>query len=272
MTTRATSGCLAAVLLLSMADAACADADLAKQLQNPIANLISFPIQSNFDFNIGPDDGWRSTTNIQPVIPITLGDDWNMISRTIVPLIYQDDVAGNSGSQFGLSDTLQSLFFSPQKPTKTPMGNLVWGVGPVAQFPTSTDRLLGLGTFGLGPTGVALFQEGPWTYGALVNHVWGVAETRDNVPDLNNTFMQPFIVYTTPSAWSFGVNGELNYNWDAQSGDRLSGPINLSVAKLLKIGEQPVQLQGRLRWWAADTPASAEGLGFTVNVTLVFPK
>ncbi|MBK0399528.1 hypothetical protein H0I76_10020 [Limibaculum sp. M0105] len=263
---------MAALLLLSTVEAARADADLAKQLQNPIANLISVPIQSNFDFDLGPADGWRSTTNIQPVIPITLGDDWNMISRTIAPVIYQDDVAGDSGSQFGLGDTLQSLFLSPQKPVKTPMGNLVWGVGPAAQIPTSTDRLLGLGTFGLGPTGVALFQQGPWTYGALLNHVWGVVETRDNLPDLNNTFMQPFIVYTTQSAWSFSVNSELNYNWDAQSGEHLAGPINFGVAKLVKIGEQPVQIQGRLRWWAADTPASAEGLGYTVNVTFVFPK
>jgi hypothetical protein len=244
--------------------------NLAKQLNNPVADLISFPIQSNFDFNIGPSDGWRNTNNVQPVIPFSLNDDWNVISRTIVPVVYQDDVAGNSGSQFGLSDTVQSLFFSPKAPTPTSFGSLIWGVGPAAAIPTSTDRLLGLGTFGIGPTGVALFQQGPWTYGALVNHLWGVAETRNNVPDLNNTFVQPFIAYTTPSAWTYSVNAEMNYNWEAD--DELSGPINFGVSKLVVIGQQPVSFQGRLRWWAADTPASPEGLGFTFNVTFVFPK
>jgi len=265
---------VAVLVLTGGARQAIADdsANLAKQLNNPVANLISFPIQSNFDFNVGPSDGWRNTNNVQSVLPFSLNEDWNVISRTVLPVIYQNDVAGKSGSQFGLGDTVQSLFFSPQAPLPTPLGNLIWGAGPAAAVPTSTDRLLGLGTFGLGPTGVVLFQEGPWTYGALVNHIWGVAKTRDNVPDLNNTFMQPFIAYTTPTAWTYSLNAELNYNWEADGGEKLSGPINFGVSKLVNIGKQPVSFQGRLRWWAADTPASAEGLGFTFNVTFLFPK
>ena len=115
---------------------------------------------SNFDFNIGPSDGFRNTNNIQPVIPFSLNEDWNLISRTIVPVIYQHNTAGDSGDQFGLSDTLQSLFFSTAAPKPTALGNLIWGAGPAIEIPTSTDCLLGGGHFGMGPTGVILFQAG----------------------------------------------------------------------------------------------------------------
>ncbi|MEL6767372.1 MAG: hypothetical protein AAFP17_09345 [Pseudomonadota bacterium] len=243
-------------------------ADLAQTLQNPVANLISFPIQSNYDFNVGPEDGIRSTTNVQPVIPVSISEDWNLISRTIVPIVYQNDVVPGEGAQFGLSDTLQSVFFSPKAPIESPIGNVIWGAGPAIALPTSTDRLLGPGTFGLGPTGVVLAQQGPWTYGTLLNHVWGVAETRDDVPDVNNTFIQPFAAYTTSSAWTFSINTELNYNWTAEE---LSGPINFAVSKVVTVAEQPISLQGRLRWWAADTASSPEGLGFTLNATFLFP-
>lgn len=245
-----------------------ADEQLAQQLQNPVANLISFPIQSNFDFNVGPSDGFRNTNNVQPVIPFTLNEDWNLISRTIVPVIAQNDTVGNSGDQTGLSDTLQSLFLSPEAAPSTPLGNLIWGAGPAIVIPTSTHRLLGPGTFGMGPTGVILFTTGGWTYGALANHLWGIAETRSNTPDLNATFVQPFLSYTTQSSWTYSVNAELTYDW---RGEEWAGPINFGLSKLTQIGNQSVQFQGRLRWWAADTPASPEGLGFTFNTTFVFP-
>lgn len=259
--------CIVGFLCAGVAPAQ-ADEDTAKQLQNPVANLISFPIQSNFDFNIGPDDGWRVTNNVQPVIPFSISKDWNLISRTIVPVVYQNDVLPGK-VQFGLSDTLQSLFLSPAAPLETPVGNFIWGVGPAIAIPTSTSRYLGSGTFGMGPTGVGLFQEGPWTYGALVNHVWGVTKTRDDVPDLNSTFLQPFIAYTTSDAWTVSVNTEFTYDWTAE---KLSGPVNFGLSKLIDIGGQPVSLQGRVRWWAADTETSPQDLGFTLNVTFVFPQ
>lgn len=123
------------------------DADaLAKQLQNPIANLISLPIQGNFDYGIGPASGSKMTLNIQPVIPFSISEKWNLVTRTIVPVISQCDVFGNSGSQFGIGDIVETAFLSPKEPTK---GGIVWGAGPVLLLPTSTDDLLGLGEFGL---------------------------------------------------------------------------------------------------------------------------
>jgi hypothetical protein len=165
--------------------------------------------------------------NIQPVIPISLTQDWNVISRTILPIVNQNHIFPGAGSQFGLGDTLQSLFFSPVKPT----AGIIWGVGPVFLIPTGTDSLLTAGKFGLGPTGVALKQEGPWTFGMLFNHVWSVAGWESR-PYVSNTFLQPFLAYTTKDAWTFTVNTESTYDWRAEN---WSVPLNFMLAKLTKI-------------------------------------
>jgi len=158
--------------------------DLAKQLANPIASLISVPIVYNYDQNIGPtESGKRSVLNIQPVIPFSLNDSWNVISRTIIPIVSQNDIAPGSGNQFGIGDTVQSLFFSPKQPGSS---GIVWGVGPVFLLPTATDSRLGSEKWGLGPTVVALKQAGPWTIGGLANHIWSVAGD-DTLPDTRST-------------------------------------------------------------------------------------
>ncbi|HEV7317714.1 MAG TPA: transporter [Ensifer sp.] len=241
------------------------DADLAKQLSNPVASLISVPFQFNYDHGYGPDDGSKVTLNIQPVIPIELNEDWNVISRTIVPITWQNDIAGDSGSQFGLGDTLQSFFFSPKEPTA---GGLIWGAGPAFLLPTATDDLLGGEKWGIGPTAVLLKQEGHWTYGALANHIWSVAGDHDR-DDVSSTFLQPFISYTTPDAWTFTLNTESTYDWKH---DDWSVPINFSVAKLTKFGEQPVSLQLGARYWATAPDNGPEGFGVRAAIVFLFPK
>ena len=144
------------------------DADLAQDLTNPVAELITVPIQMNYDQNIGlQDNGEKLQTNIQPVIPFGLADDWNLISRTILPVVYQDDIFPGEGSQFGLGDTTFSLFLSPKKSTS----GIFWGVGPILLLPTATDSLLGAEKWGAGPTAVGLMLLGPWTLGTLFNHI-----------------------------------------------------------------------------------------------------
>jgi hypothetical protein len=178
--------------------------ELAKKLQNPVAALISVPFQLNYDQNIGPeDDGYRWTLNIQPVIPFYLNEDWNLISRTILPVIHQDEIFPGAGDQTGIGDIVQSLFLSPV----APWAGWIWGAGPVFLFPTGSDDLLTTDKWGAGPTGVTLRQQGPWTYGALADHIWSLAGDGDRA-DVNATFLQPFVAYTTPTAWTFTLNSE----------------------------------------------------------------
>lgn len=241
------------------------DAELAKQLSNPIASLVSVPFQLNFDGGYGSDDGSRQVLNIQPVVPFSLNEDWNLISRTIVPVVWQNDVSGFSGDQFGFGDITQSFFFSPAKPTES---GITWGVGPAFLLPTATDERLGAEKWGVGPTGVALKQDGRWTYGVLANHIWSVAGD-SNRGDISNTFLQPFVSYTTPDAWTFSVNTESTFDWKA---DEWSVPINVGLSKLVKFGEQPVSLSASVRYWAAAPENGPEGWGGRVGITFLFPK
>lgn len=244
------------------------DSDLAKKLSNPIASLISVPIQFNYDSGYGPDDGDKLFANVQPVIPFDLTDNLSLVTRTILPIAWQDDIAGPSGKQFGLGDTLQSFFLVPT-PRDTALGTLTLGAGPAITWPTSTDRLLGTGTLGLGPTGVALLQTGPWTIGGLVGHQWGVTKTRNNMPDFNLTYFQPFLNYTTPSAWTFGANFEGSYNWES---DEWALPLNLTVSKLTNIGGQRVQFQVGARYWLESTTNGPDDFGLRAAIVFLFPK
>jgi hypothetical protein len=242
-----------------------AAAELAKKLANPVSSLISVPFQFNYDGDIGPDDrGERWGVNIQPVIPISLNEDWNLISRTILPVVHQDEVAPGVGSQTGLGDTVQSFFFSPVEPVQ----GWIVGAGPVFLLPTGTDRLLTADKWGAGPTAVALKQTGPWTYGMLANHIWSFGGSGRR-SDVDATFLQPFLSYTTPSAWTFTLNSEGTYDWEA---DDWAVPLNAFVSKLVAIGSQRVQLGAGLRYWAASSDGGPEGLGARLVVTLLFPR
>ena len=257
-----------AVSLTSIAPSAYAQSsseELAKKLSNPIASLISIPFQYNYDQGYGSQDGSHNLLNIQPVIPFSLNEDWNLISRTILPVTWQDDIAGPSGEQFGLGDTTQSFFLSPAKPTEN---GIIWGVGPAFLLPTGTDELLGTGKWGAGPTGVALKQDGPWTFGILANHIWSFAGQSDRA-DVSSTFLQPFISYTTHEAWTFSLNTESTYDWE---NEEWSVPINFQVSKIVKFGEQPVSFGLGARYWAQSPENGPDGWGIRAVVTFLFPK
>lgn len=183
--------------------------DLAKQLQNPVANLISVPLQHNLELGVGADEIMRYQLNIQPVIPFKLTAKWNLILRNILPVMVQNDVMPNSGTQAGLGDDTMSLFLSPQDPGP---GGIIWGIGPAFLWPTGTDSSLGSEKYGAGPTIVLLKQAGPWTLGVLANHIWSYAGN-DLRSGVNSSYFQPFVSYTTKTAISITAQGENTYNW-----------------------------------------------------------
>lgn len=236
--------------------------DLAKQLANPVAALISLPLQNNFEFGVGPLDGFKYNLNVQPVIPISISEKWNMISRTIIPIISQNDVTAKGESETGLGDIAQSIFFSP----KEVKNGLVWGVGPVILLPTATNDFLGADKWGIGPNVLLLKLSGQWTYGALTNHIWSIGGNGSN--DINATFFQPFATYATKTGASYTLASENTQSWD---NDIFGGFVGAYYAKVTKFGNQMVQLGGGPKVYYGNNPFNPDW-GIRVNVILLFPK
>lgn len=263
------TGTLSAVLMLTAMQSSFAAeerAELAKKLANPVADIINLPFQLNYDRNIGAGDYIeRYQLNIQPVIPIKLNDNWNVISRTVLPVVYQQYNDLPFSDDWGTGDLTQSFFFTPD-PKMT--GGLIVGFGPVLYLPTASQSMLGPDQYGLGPTAVIAKQSGGWTYGALANHIWAV-EKKHGDEGINNSFLQPFLNYTTPSSITWALNSESNYDWNS---DEYSIPINLSVSKLVTLNKQPISFGAGLRYWAHDNESSAKEFGARLTASFIFPK
>jgi hypothetical protein len=244
-------------------------AELARKALNPVAAMYSLPVQYNWDQKMGPTgEGMHSVTNIQPVLPFALNEDWNLISRTILPIIDQHGLAPNGAAdKSGSGDITQSFFFSPTKPTDS---GWILGGGPALLIPTGSDELLGSEQWGLGPTAVALKQSNGWTRGILANHIWGLDDSPpDDKEKVNQTFLQPFLSYTTHTYTTYGVNTESTYNWQSRE---WAVPVNLTVTQLLKVGGQPLTVQAGPRYWLDSPEDGPQGWGFRAAVTLLFPR
>ncbi len=222
------------------------------------------PLQSNLDDQIGPDrQGQKYTLNVQPVIPIQLTGSWNVISRTIMPVVSQRDIAPGAGAQSGLSDTLQSLFLSPSKASK-----LIWGVGPAVLIPTGTDALLSTGKWSIGPTAVALTQSKGWTVGALVNQLWSFAGNNSR-PEYNRFYFQPFLNFTTKTATTVGLSAEGTYDWIARG---TSLPLIGTVSQVGKVNGQLFSLGVAVKYYVATGPDGPTVSAGTVTLTAPLPR
>ena len=237
-------------------------AELAKKLANPIANLISVPFQNNTFYGMGSNHGTQNVMNFQPVIPVKLNENWNLITRVIVPIVTQYNVTGENTSQSGLSDITASAFFSP---SKTHNG-LTWGVGPAFLIPTATDTYLGTGKFGIGPTVVILKQANGFTYGALVNQIWSVAGSSDR-SNVSQLFAQPFFTYNWKSGAGVGLVGSITQNWETKKN---ATTITMPFSGITKFGKQIVQLAVGPQFPVSGTPLA--DFGWRAQLTLIFPK
>lgn len=241
--------------------------ELAKLAQNPIANLVSIPFQNNTNLNYGPLDGTQNILNIQPVIPVTLNKDWNLITRTILPLIWQPELSPVQDSTFGLGDTQFSAFLSPSDASS----GWIWGVGAIAQIPTHTDSALGNNNWGLGPTGVVLHLEkgSPWVYGVLVNNVWSF--NTSSAPSYNNGLIQPFLNYNLPGGTYLNTAPIITVSWEAESSNRWTVPVGGGIGHIFHLGRLPVnaQLGG---YYNVVTPEDGPNWQIRAQVQLMFPK
>lgn len=216
------------------------DSDLAKKTQNPLSDLISLPLQNNFDFKDGPHDRTRYTLNIQPVVPFKLTEKWNLITRTIFPLKYQPDITQSTGGVFGIADTTFTAFLSPKA-----SGKFIWGVGPVFLLPTATDDTLGTGKWAAGPSIVALVTPDPWVIGFLASNVWSFAGDSDR--DKVNFFtLQYFINYNLPNGWYLTSAPINTANWEQEDGNKWTIPIGGGGGKIIRIGKLPVNIQAQV--------------------------
>jgi hypothetical protein len=249
-------------LLLAISSGAYAQSadELARQTQNPVSSLISFPFQANWDVGVGARESTATTLNIQPVAPFSLTERWNVILRVIMPLVSQPTDDGLRIN--GMSDTLATAFLSPAQ-----VGRVVWGAGPVLHLPTATNSALGSEQVGVGPSVVALVQPGRWTTGILWNQVWSAGGANDR-DDLNQGFFQPFVNYNLGGGLAIGVNVEANAAWEAD--EVWNSAMNLTLSKVTVLGKRPVNfLIG-----AGPTLASPAGADWKLRIqaNFLFPR
>jgi hypothetical protein len=282
-----TSSIMLAALLAAASAIGQTEDSLSKQLANPLADLISVPVQLNYDEDLGVDgDGSAVSINVQPVLPFNLSEDWLAISRTIIPFIDLDDVTGLDEDATGMGDILQSFFFSPASATRS---GWIWGVGPAFLLPTATDDMLGSDQWAGGPTAVALKQTGPWTYGLLVNHLWTISgdDKELDVSDaripigsqrggsitleqnINASYAEPWVSYAAEHGTTYSISAETSYDWDASD---WTVPIVLTADHLFMNTPNPISVGVAARYWAESPDGAPDGWSARLQMTFLFPR
>jgi len=209
------------------------DANLAKAAQNPVANMVSLPLQWNYSTAGGLDSSTALVLNVQPVLPLPIGERWLVVSRTIVPFV---SVPLPFGQATGIADIQEQAYFTKAKP-----GKITWAIGPVFSFPTATNWVTRTGQWGLGPTAVVLAMPGPWVIGILANNIWRIGGAAHG-DVLNTLTVQPFINFNLPRAWAISTAPLITSNWSADDDDRWTVPIGVGISKITHIMEQPLNI------------------------------
>jgi hypothetical protein len=243
-------------------------ADLAKKLSNPISDLVSVPMQFNWQQPAGPLELTQFILNIQPVMPFELNKHWNLIARVIFPFIGQPPFIVNGVASSGFGDITSSFFFSPKSTS-----GFTWGVGPVFTEPASYELTIGSGHWGMGPTVVALKQHDKLTYGILWNQVWSVAGDSRR-PEVNRGFFQPFLAYQKTKTITLTIESESTADWDGVSPNDShvwTIPINFEVSKLSTFGHFPASYQFGIGGFASH-PEDGPTWKIRAAIIILLPK
>ncbi len=238
-------------------------AELARATQNPVADLISLPFQWNVGFENGPDDRTSSVLNIQPVIPLNLNDDWNLITRTILPIVNQPPVGAMSRQEWELGNSQFSGFFSPRDST-----GWLWGVGPILEFPTHTNDVLASDNYSAGPTFVALKMQGPWVYGGLINQLWSFS---GDDPEVNKMLIQPFINYNLDDGWYVSSSPIFSADWTRDSSNQWTIPVGGGIGKIIRVGKLPINVSTQF-FYNVESPDTGDDWSARFQLQLLFPK
>lgn len=238
--------------------------ELAKKSQNPIGNLISVPLENNFEFGVGPEGATVYVLNLKPVYPVNLGKV-NLINRFIMPVIYQEERVEGEGSEFGLGDLTYQAFFSPAD-----SGAVIWGIGPAFIIPTNTDERLGRDKWSVGPAAVVVARPGHWVFGGLIQNVWSVAGDSD-ADDVNFLSFQYFINYNFENGWYLTSTPTITADWEADEDERWTVPFGGGVGRLVRFGKQPVDFKLQA-FWNAEKPDGGAEWALQFQVKLLFPK
>ena len=237
---------------------------LGKKLQNPLANLIIVPFENNFESGLGPEkDGFRYRLRFQPLIPVSLNEDWLLILRPIVPVVFQNNVVGKTG-QAGLEDIELEPFVSPKE--LWPAG-LFWGVGPIFLFPSASKALMGSEKSGLGPNGVVLKQSGPWTAGILAHHMWSYAGN-DKREDIDSTYLQPFAAHTSKTGFSITASSETTYDW---KDEEWTFPVIAGANQVFSIDGNFINI-GLQGIYYPVAPSGEAKWGIRLTIKLLYPS
>lgn len=245
--------------------------DLAKAAQNPVADLISLPFQNNTNFGLGPKDRTQNVLNIQPVVPFGISNNWNLITRTILPVIRQPDLTAEEDATWGFGDTSMSLYFTPSKP-----GKVIWGLGPVLIVPTATEDL-GAGEWGGGIGAVALTMPGNWVVGALLNRTWSFADVEGGRavfpqrPEVDQLLFQYFLTYNLPDNWYVTSAPIITADYNRDSSDRWTIPFGGGFGRLITAGKVPVNVSMQA-YSNVEKPDLGPDWTLRLQLQLLFPK
>lgn len=242
------------------------NSDIAKQAQNPIARLISVPFENDFNPQTGISKNDEYVLQVKPVVPLKLSNDWNLITRTVVPVIQVPDLTPRISGVSGIGDVNLSLFLSPARA----FHHIIWGAGPIVSFPTASETILGTKKLSVGPTAVVLKSQGHWLYGTLINNIFSVAGPSARA-DVNQMFMQPFVNYNFRHGWYLTSSPQVTADWEKQRAERWVVPVGGGVGKILRVGDLPVNMSTQF-FSNVEHPQGTTNWSARLQIQLLFPK